>query len=152
MPVPRTTTWIAVADGGKALLLENKGSRMEPDLTVLKKEIHENPPNREHVTDRPGRFRDDGQGQRSGYGEPFWHEFEEARFAQEFAEILNDAAAADRFDELILVAPDRALGRLRPALSPATAGRVTSEIHKDLTNHPVEDMEKVIEKELFPLR
>jgi len=39
----RKITWVAVADGGKALVLVNDGSDSEPLLSVLAKDELENP-------------------------------------------------------------------------------------------------------------
>ena len=150
MPLPKKTTWVAVADGGKALLLENTGTDAKPALEVLTKRELENPPNREQGTDRPGRFADRGPGQRSAAEVPDWHEFAEAAFAREFAGLLGRAAREGRYDRLVLIAPDRVIGALRPALAPEASERVILEMRKDLTNHPVPEIESLLGRTLFP--
>lgn len=147
-PGRRKITWAAVADGGKALLLVNDGSDDAPVLRVLAKSELENPPAREQGTDRPGRRPDTGVGQRSAMETTDWHEFEESRFVAEFAERLNRAAGRGQFERLILVAPPKVLGQLRPALSADAAATVVAEIGSDLTKHPVDAIESHIAKAL----
>jgi protein required for attachment to host cells len=142
------TTWVVVADGAKALLFVNEGTDAAPLLRVLAKSELENPPTREQGTDKPGRYPDPMGGQRSAVETTNWHTFAEARFVREFAERLNRAALAGRFDRLILAAPPKVLGGLRAALSPQAADRVTAELPSDLTGHPVSEIERLIGKAL----
>lgn len=148
-PNPKKITWAAVADGSKALVLVNEGTDAEPRLSVLAKSELDNPPSREQGTDRPGRMPDRGPGQRSALDDTDWHEFEEQRFVRDFAERLNRAALRNRFERLILIAPPKVLGALRPALAPAVAERVAAEIPSDLTRHPVAEIERLIAKALW---
>lgn len=136
--------WVLVADGRKALFLRNKGDEAHPNLEVIGKEKHENPATREQGTDRPGRYPDAGGPARSAVGETDWHQLEEDRFAKELAVMLYQAAHAGRFQSLVIAAPARTLGELRKELHKEVAARVLAEIHKDLTNHPVGDIEKAL--------
>jgi protein required for attachment to host cells len=94
-------TWVLIADGEKALFLENLTDDADPNLHVWREDRHENPPDREQGTDRPGRHKDTGlskqaapggldwsPGQRSGFAETDWHRLEKERFAQELADRL----------------------------------------------------------------
>jgi protein required for attachment to host cells len=144
----RKITWVAVADGGKALVLENDGTDEAPVLRVLAKSELENPPTREQGTDRAGRRPDPGAGQRSAMETTDWHQFEESRFIAEFAERLNRAAGRGRFERLVLVAPPKVLGELRPELSAATAAATVAEIGSDLTGHPVYRIEEHLARAL----
>lgn len=150
MPEPKSVTWVAIADGAKALITENTGSRGKPRLAVLGKREIEVPPARDQGSDRPGRFADAGPNQRSAAEATDWHEFAEERFAAEFAAVLNKAAAAGRFDRLVLIAPDRVIGRMRPSLAAGVAERIVAELHKDLTNHPLPEIESQVGEALFP--
>lgn len=141
---PWKTTWVAIADGAKALVLVNEGTDAEPLLKVVSKSVLENPPTHAQGSDRPGRMPDTGAGHRSALDDTDWHEFEEARFVREFSARLNKAAHANRFDRLVLVAPPKVLGGLREALEKAAAARVVVEIAKDLTKHPVDEIERMI--------
>ncbi len=141
-------TWILVADGAKALFLENVTDAQNPNLVVRRVEEHDNPPNRDQQSDRPGRMPDPGPGQRSGLAEADWHRLEEARFAAEAADILYRLAHRGAFKRLVLVAPPRTLGELRAHLHKEVSSRVVAEIGKDLTNHPGDKLEKVLLAEL----
>jgi len=141
-------TWVLVADGAKALFLENITDAQNPNLVVRRVEEQDNPPNRKQQSDRPGRMPDPGPGQRSGLAEADWHRLEEARFAADAADILYRLAHNGAFDRLVLVAPPRTLGELRPHLHKEVASRVVAEIAKDLTNHPGDKLEQVLLAEL----
>jgi protein required for attachment to host cells len=60
------------------------------------------------------------------------------RSAKEIAKALDHA----HFNPLILVAPARTLADLRAALSEKTRRAIVSEIDKDLTKHPVYEIER----------
>lgn len=141
-------TWVLVADGAKALFLENITDAQNPNLVVRRVEEQDNPPNREQQSDRPGRMPDPGPGQRSGLAEADWHRLEEARFAADAADILYRLAHRGVFERLVLVAPPRTLGELRRHLHKEVASRVVAEIAKDLTNHPGDTLEQVLLAEL----
>lgn len=145
-PGRRKTTWAAVADGGKALVLVNEGTDKAPLLYVVSKDELENPRTAAQGTDRPGRRPDSGPGQRSAMEPTDWHALGEARFLRDFAGRLHAAAGAGRFERLILVAPPKVLGELRAALSPAVASLVAAEIPSDLTGHPVSEIEMHLAK------
>lgn len=150
-------TWVLIADGEKALFLENLTDDADPNLHVWREDRHENPADREQGADRPGRHKDTGlakqaapggldwsSGQRSGFAETDWHRIEKERFAQELAGRLYGYAHAGRFDRLVLVAPPRVLGELRLKLHKEVADRVIAEIPKTLTNHPVDRIEALV--------
>jgi protein required for attachment to host cells len=140
----RGGTWVLIADGEKALFLENVTDGADPNLRVWREDHHENPPDREQGTDRPGRFHDTGPGQKSAFAETDWHRLEKARFAQELAERLYGYAHRGRFDRLVVVAPPQVLGDLRGKLHKEVAARVVAEIPKTLTNHPVDEIEALV--------
>ncbi len=141
-------TWVAVADGEKALLFSNDDTPEEPFLNILSKDKIDNPPTREQAANRRGRFNDPGAGgaQRSAVDDTDWHEFEKANFTKEFAEMLNAAAKKNAFDELILFAPPQALGNLRKEFHKETNDRLAFTIDKDLTNHPVDEIERLLKR------
>jgi protein required for attachment to host cells len=62
----------------------------------------------------------------------------EQEFAKEIAKALDHA----HFKVLILVAPARMLADLRTALSEKTRRAIVAEIDKDLTKHPVYEIER----------
>lgn len=147
-PHRQKITWVAVADGGKALTLINDGTDRAPLLRVMSKNEFENPPTSQLGVDQPGRIAGPGLGQRSAIESTDWHSFEESRFISEFAGRLNRAAARGQFEQLVVAAPPKVLGLLRPALSAQAAACVVAEIGKDLTKLPVDEIEQHIAKAL----
>jgi protein required for attachment to host cells len=94
----------------------------------------------------PGRtFDASGGAGRSAYEETDFHQLEEDRFAAETAELLKKRALRNDFDSLIIVAPPRTLGELRKHYHKEVEKRLTGEIAKDLTGHPVSEIEKILQ-------
>ena len=63
------------------------------------------------------------------------------------AEMLKQRALRNAFDSLIVVAPPRTLGELRKHYHKEVQKRLAGEIAKDLTGHPVPEIEKIISAE-----
>jgi protein required for attachment to host cells len=143
-------TWVLVADGQKALFLENVGDAELPILEVRREERHDNPATSEQGTDRPGRRSDGMSGHRSAMEETDWHRLEEERFAEGLAEMLYVRAHRGRFSRLIVAAGPRVLGELRRAMHKEVADRVVGEVALTLTNHPVDEMARRIAAALVP--
>lgn len=137
-------TYVLIADGEKALLLENVGDADYPHLRVARKEVQENPATREQGASPPGRFNDGPNVHRSAVEETDWHRLAKERFADDLAEMLYKRVHAGRIDRLVLVAAPMVLGALRGKLHKEVAGRVVAEIDKTLTNHPIDEVEKLV--------
>ena len=58
------------------------------------------------------------------------------------AQQLDAALSAGKTKSLIIVAPPRALGMIRPAYSHALKGAVRAEVDKDFVKMPVHEIEK----------
>ena len=141
-------TWVLVADGEKALFLENRTDGEDPFLEVFREDEQDNPPNSEQAANRPGRFNDGPSVHRSAVQDTDWHQLAKDRFAQDLAEILYDKAHKGAFDALVLVAPPKTLGELRSEMHQEVSDKVIGEVPKTLTNHPVDEIEKIVTKEL----
>ena len=141
-------TWVLVADGEKALFLENEGDGDYPVLRVRRKEEQENLPDREQSTDRPGRVQQSAVQGGSAYQETDWHALAKERFADELAAELYKRAHRREFDRIVLVAPPAILGELRSELHQEVRDRIVGEIPKTLTNHPVDEIERIVKAEL----
>jgi protein required for attachment to host cells len=85
-----------------------------------------------------------GAHHRSAYSQTDFHELEETRFAADAAEMLKKRALAREFEKLLIVAPPNTLGALRKHYHKEVEQRLIGEIPKDLTNHPVSEIEKII--------
>jgi protein required for attachment to host cells len=136
--------WVVVADGAKALYLENTGDAELIDLRVRRHDEQETTSTHEQGSDRPGRKQDNGVGQKSALEHTDWHRIEETRFNETLAERLNRLVQKGRIGKMVLIADPRSLGRLRPLLSQATASAVLSEIPKDLAHQTVASIEKSV--------
>lgn len=144
MRVPHNS-FVVVADGQKMLFFRNEGDADYLQLEVERKLEQDNPPDRDQKTDRPGRtFDASGGAGHSAYEETDFHQLEEDRFAAETAELLKQRALRNDYDSLIIVAPPRTLGELRKHYHKEVEKRLTGEIAKDLTGHPVPEIEKIL--------
>ena len=141
-------TWVLIADGEKALFLRNLTDAENPHLDVVREEEQENPPSREQGTHAPGRFNDGPNVQRSAVQDTDWHQLAKERFAKDLADILYKQAHRGDFDRLVLVADPSTLGELRDELHQAVIDKVVGEVPKTLTNHPLDDIEKIVSEDL----
>jgi protein required for attachment to host cells len=135
--------FVFVGDGHKALFLRNAGDEKYPNFKAERVFVDENPPTHEQGTDRPGRaFKRAGTNLRSGVEETDWHELEKHRFAQRVAAAMERLVHEQEVKALVVVAPPRTLADLRGAFHPDVKGRIIAEIDKDLTKHPVHEIER----------
>lgn len=136
---------VFVGDGRKALFLRNEGDEKFPNLKVTRVLTHENPPTREQGSDRPGRaFKRAHTNLRSGVETTDWHELEEHRFAREVADALARLVRENGAKALVVVAPARTLADLRRLVADDVKKKIVAEFDKDLTKHPVDEIEKHI--------
>ncbi len=140
--------WVVVADGEKALFLQNKTDGENPHLTVVRKKEQDNPPDREQSANRPGRMHDGGPGHKSALDDTDWHELAKERFAGDLADLLYDHAHSGDYKEIVLVAAPNILGELRDQIHQEVSEKVVGEIPKTLTNHPLTEIEKIVKEDL----
>tara|TARA_R110002020_G_scaffold136630_15_gene304767 strand:- start:19393 stop:19842 length:450 start_codon:yes stop_codon:yes gene_type:complete len=141
----RRNGWVLVADGEKALFLVNADTPDHPALEVFNAFEQPNPRTAAQGTDRPGRLSDGlGNAHRSAVQETDWHRLAKHEFAHEIASLLKQNALADRFEQIVIVAPAVIMGELRKSLSEAVSSRIIAEVAKDLTRHPVPQIEKIL--------
>jgi protein required for attachment to host cells len=135
---------VLVADGRKALFLRNEGDGVHPNLVVEHAEERINPADRAQKTDGPGSVANMMSSPRSTVSEVDFHQLEEDRFAVDIAAMLKDRALANDFESLVVAAPPRTLGELRKHYHVEVANRLAGEIPKDLTGHPITEIEKAL--------
>lgn len=145
--VPRGA-WVVVADGEKALFLVNDGDEIDMNLNVLSKEEQDNPKAQDWDANRPGRFNDGPSVQRSAVDDTDWHILEKERFASDLAERLYKAAHKGAFDQLVIVASRIVLSKLRDEMHKEVTDRVIFETAKVLTNHPLDDIETHLSRDM----
>ncbi|KKL64881.1 hypothetical protein LCGC14_2160550 [marine sediment metagenome] len=146
-------TWVLIADGEKALILENTTDAENPHLTVLRKDEQDNPKDIDQSANRPGRMNEGRPGgseggPRSAFQDTDWHQLAKDRFADDLAEMLYKKAHKGEFDRIVLVASPGVLGEIRSKMHKEVADKVVGEVPKTLTNHSVDDIEKVLSAEL----
>jgi protein required for attachment to host cells len=135
--------FVFVGDGQKALFLRNVGDEKFLHLKTERAFVDDNPPTREQGSDRPGRaFKRAGTNLRSGVEDTDWHELAQHRFAQQVAAAMEKLVRERKVRALVVVAPPRTLADLRVAFHSDVKGRIVAEIGKDLTKHPVHEIEK----------
>jgi protein required for attachment to host cells len=135
--------YVFVGDGRKALFLRNAGDEKFPDLKTENVFIDENPPSHEQGSDRPGRaFFRAHTNRRSGMGETDWHDLEEHHFARSVAAAMEALVHERNVKSLVVAAPPRTLAELRQAFHDDVKSRIIAEIDKDLTKHPIGEIEK----------
>ena len=138
---------VVVCDGRKALLLRNEGGEASPQLRVEStRQAPVNAPTAEQGSDRPGRFQNRA-GPTSAVAETDWHELAEQSFAEATVEAIETFHQAHSRPPLVLVAPPKTLAVMRGRLTDAVRASVIAEIDKDLTKHPVDEIERVLTRE-----
>lgn len=146
MQKSKQRTWILIADGGRARVLESVGSKARLREVVGLVELQDLPASRDIGDDKPGRSFDSVGGHRHAI-EPRSDPHRELKrdFATHLAELMDVKAGANAFERLVVVAPAVTMGDLRSALSRRVSELVVAEIVSDLTKVPDVDILNHIE-------
>ncbi|KRA50207.1 host attachment protein [Devosia sp. Root635] len=138
----KTVTWVLIADGAQARILENtgpgKGLKQVEGLDWAIDPLSA----QEIVTDRPGSR--SGGGSFGGGMEPRTDpvEHRETEFVKSVAATLDRKQQQGAFDRLVIAAAPIALGDIRKAITPAVKKTVVAELSKDLTNTPTAQLDQ----------
>ena len=139
----KTVTWILIADGTQARVLEHtgpgKGLNMVKGLDwsippLQTQDINADRPGRSHSSVGPGRSAMEPR------TDPAQHR--EAEFVRSVAGVMEDKAKAGAYDRLVIAAAPIALGNLRKVLSDHVKKTVVAELDKDLTNVPTPQLDR----------
>lgn len=143
---------VIVADGRKALFLRNQGDAGRIDLRTAAHRERDDRMDRDIKTGPAGRAgRPAGAGAfRDTMEEPDFHQQEEDRFARDLAERVNAMALRGDFEQLVVIAPARTMGELRPLWHKEAAARLAGEHVKEMTDRPVADIEALLVGEASP--
>ncbi len=135
MKIKHKKTWVVVADGAHARIFLNEGPgtglvpALDHDLIGNRQLSHE------MGSDRPGvSFSSAGPGRNALAPHTDPHEHAKHEFIKQVAKAIKEGLNTHAFEQLILVAPPKALGDLRADLDPQAAKLIKSELHKDLTH------------------
>lgn len=138
-----TVTWVLIANGAQARVLENagpgKGLKQVEGLDWSIQPLSA----QEIVTDKPGRSHSSVGGGRSAMEprtDPVEHR--ETEFVKSLAGMLDQQQQKGAFDRLVIAAAPIALGDIRKAMSPAVKKTVVAELNKDLTNLPTAQLDQ----------
>jgi len=134
--------WVVVCDGAKALVFENTGDAKFPNLKMREVFEQKDLATHELGRDKPGRTHSSTGHGSSAVKQTDWHNQAEQVFLHDLAQRLDVAVTSGKVKSLIMVAPPRALGMIRPVYSHALRAAIRTEIDKDLVRHPVSDIEK----------
>ena len=135
------TTWILVANGTHGFIACNRGPGHGIDPKIEHEFQGPNVPNREIMSDAPGRAVDSaGQGRHAMEPKTDPQRNSQQSFARAIAAHIDSAAQQNDFDHLVLVAAPQMLGELRKYLSSTAAAKVTGELPKDLTHLPMDKL------------
>jgi protein required for attachment to host cells len=143
----RAGMWVVVADGARGIVLANEGTALAPELRKVRVYEQDVPRTGEMGRDQPPRTFASVGTRRSAQASPDLHQRAEDRFVGQIMGDLAADAANGAFESVVIVAPPTALGEMRKAAGPI-AERVALWLDKDLTNHPVEDIQAAIVKAL----
>lgn len=136
--------WIVVCDGAKALVLENQGDAMFPNLRTRDTYEQKHAATHEIGADAPGRSHQSFTTARSAVGQTDWHDQAEHAFLKDLADHLNVAVTKGETRSLVMIAPPRALGMIRPHYTSAVSAAIREEIAKDYVKMPVYEIEKIL--------
>ncbi|MDF2973109.1 MAG: hypothetical protein K0R61_3559 [Microvirga sp.] len=132
---------VLVADGRKALLLRNEGDELHFNLQLEEAfEAPSNPPTHEQGADAPGRAM--MRGRRSAVEQTDWHTRAEQAFALDVTARVDEICHKEHVRALVVVAPPKALADFRSAFPDRLRSIVIRELDKDLTKHPIYDIER----------
>lgn len=143
---------VLVADGRKALFLRNQGDEQIIDLRIAAHRERDDHKNSDIKTAPSGQSHSPGGAGLPGgtMGETDFHQLEEERFARDIADTVNAMALDGDFDALVVVAPARTMGELRPLWHKEVTARLVGEHVKDMTERPVADIEALLAGEPAP--
>jgi len=130
-------TWVVVADGAHAKVFEHSKAAKQLKLVRGMTFDTDLPANREILADRPVRsFESQGRARHAKEERTNPHRELKRAFAKKLAAALAEKHAGKRFERLVLVAPPKALGDLRGALTKAVHDTVVGELAHDLVKTP----------------
>lgn len=136
-----TTTWILIADGAHARIFANHGPGKGIEAVEGGVINGDHRPDHELVRDGLGRsFESSGDMRHAIAPRSDPHRELKRTFAEHLAEMLDAHLAAKSYDRLVIVAPPKALGDLRAALSAHVKPLVYAELDKDLVKTPTVEL------------
>lgn len=135
--------WVLVSDARKALILRNAGDEVFPKLETRETLEHPDPQSHALGTDAPGRTHSSARdGRRSGTEPPDYQAQAEEAFLKTVAANISRRVASGEIKKLVVVAPPRAMGRLRHDFSSQVRAVIKAELEKDYVRQPLYEIER----------
>lgn len=139
----KTVTWVLIADGAQARVLENtgpgKGLKQVDGLDFAIDPLMA----QDIMADKPGRSHSSvGQGRSAMEPKTDPVDHRETEFVKGLADMLDREQQRGAYDRLVIAAAPIALGDIRKAISPTVKKTILAELDKDLTNLPTAQLDK----------
>jgi len=136
------THWVLVADSGQARILELHRKPYAFRLVSERVSESQHLTTRELVSDAAGRtLRAQGPGSHAMPPRSDPHDRAEDEFVRSLSHTLDKAVRRGAFDDLVILADAKTLGRLRRHLSRGVVARVTGEHRVNLAGLPLTTLE-----------
>ena len=148
IPSSVARTWVAVFDGGHAVVFENEGFDDAPNLRAVFSADNGGAPTRDLGSDRGGRFRTP-QGGHAAAETTDLHARQEHAFVEDIAARLEGFAYADKFDRLVVIAQSKWRSLLRHK-APTADARITAFYDGDFARSPVSRIEEAFRAAVAP--
>lgn len=145
-----TRTWVLIADGARARILENNGPGH--GLTAVDGLVFHGDHAATHdiVDDQAGRsFSSHGPGRSAIAARSDPHRELKSKFAHHLAGVLASNLEKSAYDRLVIVASPVTLGDLRSAMSDHVRAKVVGEVAQDLTKLPNDEVGRHIRNVLI---
>ena len=150
MALPNQTL-VLVADGKKMLFLRNHGDQNQIDLRTEAHDEREDRKDSDIKSDAPGAIgQSAGYSGRVAYEETDFHQQEDDLWVKDAADQLKKRALNNDFEDLVIVAPPKALGVLRKDLHKEVEKRILFTCNKEMTDRPIPDIEELLIGEAAP--
>lgn len=149
MPIIKQTIWVSVSDGAgyRVFSCQKPGGPLKQLTKWTSDEARKR--TEELGTERPGRSQAaPGQARHAFANKADWHDQAEKQTARKLAHFLNRKYLAKKFDRLVLIAPPKTLGEMRPVLKFRREKDVVQEYTKDLVNLSIHELQAYLEKNL----
>lgn len=144
--LPNGPTYIVVGDSAEIRIFQSHSRFGDWSEIAALSNPDARSPERERVTDRPGRAFDSfGKARHAMEPAETARQHEVRRFAHKVGEYLGNALAAGKFEHLAIVAEPKFLGFLRKELSATTQRTVQCEKPLNTTGYDVQKLKKLFE-------
>jgi protein required for attachment to host cells len=138
----RHGNWLAICDGTKGLLIENRGDHVYPKLETREVMTTSNPLTHDQGSDKPGRAFSAIDGRRAAVEETDLHMQAEQKFIRDFSDHVERKVREASIRSIVLIAPARALGILRESLGPSTRHILAGTLVHDYVRQPLYEIER----------